>query len=424
MKKLFIVIIFVILLSSACVQGNIANDNLDKQENSTKPLVDSNIKNENYKLFISENDIIRNTSDLDTVYKKYYSKYIKYIAPNGKSINIIAQDKVNDEQLLRAYNQLSYYLENFGEYDKSVIANRMADNKATLIMPNGADGETDIPEEALVGQPLYQMEVPTDGGKWYIDNDYHHRDAAFEEIFHMVQDYGIGTKGNPGSMPDLQKEIYTAMSNALPKNKSEWGEKGLWGLQSKKWLLELEKEGSLEQEYLASVIDSYYGLWGPYKEANGGMWGIYTSKTREDVIKNDILGYKIVSKFLPSYLTYMVRIDPEFSGSFKMYFDKNDPYTYKSQYMINTRLLGSKNSGIIGNAEDNTFMGNMGDNTIEGKEGIDVVQYSGSSDQYKIFISESSVVVEDSLKRDGKDKLFNIEILRFTDRDIYVKEIK
>lgn len=106
------------------------------------------------------------------------------------------------------------------------IANAMANNGAMLMMPNGADGESKIPDHALTGQPLYQKETPTTGGDWYVTNNYEHRDAAYEEILHMVHDYGIGTVNSPGARPALQKEIYKATMAALPKNKADWGKEG------------------------------------------------------------------------------------------------------------------------------------------------------------------------------------------------------
>ncbi len=399
---------------------------MKKEELKKYKLIDSikgEVKNPNYQKYISAKDIIRDTSKLDKVYKKYYSKYINYIAPNGKPIMIVAQDKVSDEQLLKAYNVLSFYLQDFGMYKKGIVANKIADNNAVLVMPNGADGESDIPENALEGQPLYQMEVPTIGSKWYIENDYEHRDAAYEEIFHMVHDYGIGIQSNMGALPNLQKEIYKAMRSSLPKDKKYWGKKGIWGLDSKNWLIELEEEGSLEQEYIVSVIDSYYGLWAPYKEGKGGMWGVYTSKTREEIKKNDPLGYNIITKFLPENLMYMARVEADFTGTFKMYYDKKSPYTHKSKYLQNVRLLGSKNTNLVGNQLNNILIGNQGNNNIDGREGFDTVQFLGKSDDYKIEVKNGKLFVEDKLNGEGKDFLSNIELLRFTDKDIRVSDL-
>ncbi len=374
--------------------------------------------NPNYVNYIGTGDIIRDNSTLDAAYRSYFTKYMKYTAPNGKDILIVAQDQVTDEQLLKAYNQLSFYLKDHGSYNKTVLANKMADNNALLMMPNGADGASSIPENVLTGQPLYQMETPTVGSNWYIQNDYSHRDASYEEILHMVHDYGIGTQSNPGVYPQLQQQIYTATMNALPANKADWGTSGLWGLDSRDWLLELEQEGSLEQEYLASVVDSYYGLWGPYTENPGGMWGIYVAKTRAEVAQKDSQGYAIVQAFLPEKITYMVRIDAGFSGTFKMHFDGNTPYTHKSRYLLNASLLGSNNSNLTGNDDNNILIGNSGNNTIDGKAGTDVVQFTGASTEYTIVNQNGVKTVTDTLNRDGTDTLIDIEVLRFTDTDI------
>jgi len=272
MKKVMALFLAASLLVGGCASTGVTQGESAVENTTENATVNINEKttiqatsilefeNENYTQYVSLADIQRDTSPLGGVYKKYYTKYINYIAPNGKPITIVAQDKVSDAQVLKAYNTLSFYLQPHGSYIKEDVANKMADNKAVLVMPNGADGESDIPEKALMGQPLYQNEVPTVGSKWYTENNYEHRDAAYEEILHMVHDYGIGTVAMEGALPELQQKIYAATMNALPKDQKDWGKKGLWGLDSRSWLLELNNEGSLEQEYLASIVDSYYGL--------------------------------------------------------------------------------------------------------------------------------------------------------------------
>lgn len=291
-------------------------------------------------------------------------------------------------------------------------------------MPNGADGDGNTPEGTVKGQPLYQMEVPVAGSKWYQQNDYKHRDAAYEEIFHMVHDTGIGTTQNPAAEPELSKKIKAGLDLALPKNKSDWGYKGLWGIGSREWLLSLAKEASLEQEYIVGGIDSFYGLWEPYTESDKGMWGMYVAKTRKDVKEKDKPAYDVITSFLGDNLTYMERIAPEFEGTFKMHLDKNEPYTYKSQYLQNARLIGDKNSNLEGNNLDNILLGNKGNNTLDGKEGEDVVQFSGKSTEYKISKKSDNIIVKDDKNRDGEDTLSNIEILRFTDKDFKTSEIQ
>lgn len=410
MKKIVVLLTTAVLLVTGCTT----------QKNDSLPKEDVVYENEHYTKYVSLEDIQRDTSSLGGVYKKYYSKYIQYFAPNNKPITIVAQDKVTDEQMLYAYNMLSFYLKDYAGMDKSEIANKIANNKSVLVMPNGADGASDIPNRALKGQPLYQNEVANIGSDWYINNDYEHRDAAFEEILHMVHDYGIGTKSSPGASPELQKNIESAMLNALPE-KVDWGTKGLWGLNAREWLLELSKEGSLEQEYLASVVDSYYGLWGAFDEP-GGMWGLYTSKSRDDISDNDPMGYTVVESFLPTHISVMARIDPTFEGTFEM--EKNDlPYTFKSQYLKNVRLTGGNNSNVNGNDQNNIFMGNLGNNIFDGKSGLDTIQLMGNSYEYKITKQEYKLIVEDLESREGVNTLINMEVLRFMDKDIKIENI-
>lgn len=109
----------------------------------------------------------------------------------------------------------------------------------------------------------------------------------------MVHDYGIGKTRYPGAVPEITKNIPDAMSNALPSDKIEWGEKGLWALGFGGMITEWEQEGSLEQEYIVSVIDSYYGLWEPWAEGPSGMWGSYVAKSRDEIAKKDPVGKKV-----------------------------------------------------------------------------------------------------------------------------------
>ncbi len=424
MKKIVLILTMILaLIGLASCKTDDASKNKDKKETKVVDKKVENFENKNYKDYVDLDDIVRDTSSLGGANSKYYDKYIDYIAPNGKPIRIMAAPKVSDEQLLKAYNVLSFYLTNHGKYDKTAIANSMADKGALLQMPNGADGQSDVKGSALSGQPLYQNETPVAGSKWYIENDYSHRDASYEEIFHMVHDTGVGISQNPAAMPELTEKIKAGMEKALPKEKSDWGKKGLWGLGSREWLIELSKEASLEQEYIVSGIDSFYGLWEAYSESDKGMWGMYVPKTRAQVKELDAPAYEVITTFLGENLSYMERIAPEFEGTFKMNFDSKRPYTFKSQYLQNARLTGDKNSNLEGNELDNILIGNKGNNTIDGKGGNDVVQFSGASSEYTISKNGDKVVVKDNGGRDGENTLLNIEVLRFKDKDLIVSEM-
>ncbi len=337
-----------------------------------------------------------------------FTKYTEVIAPNGKPITIIAQRGVRDIAVARCRNLLKFYLTNVSSAkygaDKSGVANAMANNHAMLMMPEGRHREGQEPD--IHAQPQFESETPVDGSRWYIQNDWEHRDAAFEEIFHLVHDMGIGTYMQ-GALPQYQQEL---KSEAIQSLKD-----GRWGIpidpHVNEWIEELREEDSLAQEYIASVIDSYYGLWGAFDENPGGMWGIYIAKTRDEIKKKDPKGLALVEAFLPPMMVgYESLIDSNFRGTFSLQFNSDLPYTHKSQYYVDATLTGSKDTNLLGNDADNTFRGNKGDNIIDGSEGIDTVIFQGKRSEYEI----TDNVVRDTIPgRDGTDTLVSIEELTF-----------
>lgn len=412
MKQLIIIALVTTLAFTGCTSGKAVS------ATQAKPVEKVTYENANYRALVDTSDIKTDMSALGGNLAKHYNKYIDYVAPNGKPIRIVAAEKVSNEQVLRAYNVLSFYLEGNPNLDMTEVANNMANQQAVLNMPGGTDGDGSTPDGALTGQPLYQNETPLTASKWYIDNDYTHRDAALEEILHMVHDYGIGTKSSKGAMPALQKEIYKATMNALPKDQAKWGTEGLWGLNSRDWLLELHKEGSLEQEYLASVVDSYYGMWSAYTENKGGMWGLYTSKARADIKQNDPMGYALAQKMFSPTFTQVERLDPSFKGTFKMFLDEKEAYTYKSQYLDNVRVTGSESTTIYGNDRDNLVIPGKGNLIVNGGQGTDVVQVLGKSTDYTLKKVDATIVIMPKNDKEGTITVTNVEILRCTDKDI------
>jgi len=345
----------------------------------------------------------------DSPYRKErFTKYTEVIAPNGKPITIIAQRGIRDIAVARCRNLLKFYLTNvphskYGS-DKTAVANTMANNNAMLMMPEGRHREGREPD--IHAQPQYESETPVDGSRWYIQNDWEHRDAAFEEIFHLVHDTGIGTDF-PGALPEYQKELKTEAIRSLKD--------GRWGIpidpHVQEWIEELREENSLAQEYIASVIDSYYGLWGAFDEAPGGMWGLYIAKTRDEIKEKDPMGHELLESFLPPMMVgYESLIDSNFSGTFSMQFNEELPYTHKSQYYVDVTLTGSKDTNVLGNIADNTFRGNKGNNTIDGGEGHDTVLFKGKRSEYEI---EGNTVKDTVADRDGTDTLISIEEVTF-----------
>ncbi|MCZ6776042.1 MAG: hypothetical protein O7D34_06270 [Ignavibacteria bacterium] len=364
----------------------------------------------------------------DTVpvkYKEVYCKYIKIDAPNGGPIHIFAQNEISNEQMIYARDLLAFYLEDFpgSQYgnDKSEVANKMADNGATLVMRNGYDGKYRLNVRGLRGQPLYDEETIPIGTPEYLDTD-NYRDASFEEILHLMHDRGIGidiSGYDEGATPEYQKEIRAALNNAHY-------DKRLWGHGSERrarWIAELKEEGSLTQEYLAAIVDSYYGLWGANTTRETGIGG-YQAKTREAIAEKDPMGYAVMENFFHPYLAFNARIDSGFEGTFSMTLDVALPYTHKSQYLVNATLTGSNNSNLTGNDQDNRLSGNSGINMLDGRSGKDTAVFSGPSAEYKITRVDDGIKVEDSISgRDGTDTLKNIGLLEFANTTLSVGEL-
>lgn len=399
MKRTFLIIAFAFLSMMACTS-------CEKEEvNNDNPIIDVE--------FDSITGISRTVpSGLGRVYNgNGFNRYTRVQSPNGGSIHIVAQDKLSDEQIIRCRNILQHYLTDYpgSMYgaDKSAVANKMAENKAILCLLNGQDDGNNSVSERVTGQPLFQNEIQVEGHPWYMNQNYEHRDAAFEEILHFVHDNGIGVDGNntlPGAAPAFQAEIRTAQRNALDNK--------LWGFASPDWIAELTRENSLSQEYLAAVVDSYYGLWGAWTESSThGMWGEYVAKTRADMKTDDPMGYDLMDNtFFHDYLTYNARIDASFDGNFSLRFDASKPYTHHSQYLRDITLLGDNNNSVTVNSRDNDITGNDGSNTVI---------FSGLQTEYVISTNNGvTTVTDNTANRDGKNILRNIEKLQFADQTV------
>ena len=387
MKKVFLILLFIFSCS---------NDNSENQ-----PIGQANPE-------LGIENII--PSNLGKEYSANFNRYTKVVTPNGGKIHIVAQSNLSNEQIVRARSTLEHFLKNYpgSKYgnNKSELANKMAENGAILTLLNGQDDGNNPVE--VNGQALFENEIQVEGHPWYINQDYNnHRDATYEEILHLVHDYGIGIDGHnsfPGAMPKYQSEIRQAQKNALSTN--------LWGVGADRWINELADENSLTQEYLAALIDSYYGLWGGWTDSNThGMWGIYVAKTRNEIFLEDPVGGEIMNnKFFHPYLTYNARIDSSFNGIFSLKFDSLKPYTNHSQYLKDITLLGNNDTSVYINQLDNNITGNKGTNTVI---------FNGNSSEYIIDITDIETSVTDKVSnRDGINILKGIEKIKFTDQTI------
>jgi hypothetical protein len=358
----------------------------------------------------ADDDAIELTAGVDA-HTRYadqgFDRVIVLAAPNELPIRIYAQDQVTDAQMMRAMGLLRHFLNDAPDttwgHDKTDVANTMGDRGAVLMMPNGADGDTRLPA-SLRGQPLYADETPVEGDAWYLNDNYRHRDAAFEEIFHLVHDAGIGTN-HPGARPEYQADLEAEAEAAIAD--------GRWGMGAEDWLAELRREGSLAQEYIASVLDSSMGLWAAWDQDEGGMWGIYVAKDRAQVQELDPAGWTLLTAFLAPQVSSEMRVDPGFEGTFVLQLDPELSYTHKSQYLQHVTLTGDADASLVGNDWDNTLRGNEGDNALDGGEGSDTVVYCATLDELVVSEQDDGTWrVEGPM---GTDTLVSIEALWLLD---------
>lgn len=348
-----------------------------------------------------------------------FSKYTKLVAPNGKPIHIFAQPGVSDLQVVRAREILKYHLSDapgtlYGT-DKTAIANRMADVRATLIY---TDTEAKsfamrpiLRKSKLRLQDLYATESPVEGSYEYINNKAKPggkrftRDASYEEIMHLVHD-----KGLEDILPAYHKEIVEAEQAAIKGKRYFYGRPA-------------------PHEYIITGFDVYFGLWDHNPQGDGKSFGDeYPFHTKAEMKAGDPLLYDLVEKFWPKHLTYNAYIDPSFTGTFSTVLDKKIEYTHKSQYLVNIILTGKKNTNILGNDQDNRLTGNDGNNMISGGKGSDIINggkgedtavFSGNYSEYKIIKTVKKTTVTDTVSgRDGTDELTDIEVLQFKDKKV------
>ena len=88
----------------------------------------------------SPNGIVSLPEKVHPIFRKTFVKYTKVIAPNGKPIHILAQDKWTDDQIKKVRNVLEFLLTPvpgsiYGSR-KAEVANMMANRKATMILFN------------------------------------------------------------------------------------------------------------------------------------------------------------------------------------------------------------------------------------------------------------------------------------------------
>ena len=386
---------------------------------------------------ITDDGVVALPENVPDIFKQYFVKYTKVITPNGKPIHILAQDGWTNDQIKHGRNVLEHILTNYegsvyGD-DKSIVANSLSNKKATMVFFNTEPDLRRAYEEGLGSatdlsmQDLRANECTAVGSEDYMNHIT--RDASYEEIWHLVHDYGIKP-----TLPKMIKEMRLANDTAAKNGWKSWPE---------------DEPQEHPNEYVGVLIDNYYDLWkimpklyegreiaemGRRKDRvdNGegfegkSHFGRYFANSRFSMKEKDPLGHNVIENYFHPYLTFTPELPENFKGVFSMEFNKDVSYTYKSQHLLGVTIKGDNNVALIGNNYDNKMNGNQGDNSfqgnggndiIDGSKGVDTAVYRGPAADYKINILEDRIeVVDNNPDRDGKDTLIDVESGKFVDQ--------
>ena len=272
-------------------------------------------------------------------------------------------------------------------------------------------------------QDLRANECPAPGDADYMGHVT--RDASYEEIWHLIHDYGIKP-----TLPDMIAEMRAANDVAEANGWRGWPD---------------DEPQEHPNEYVGVLIDNYYDLWTvpptmyeavdiePGEIPDGhSHFGRYFAGSRSAMLEDDPLGFALIEKFVPPHLTYTPELPLDFSGTFSMTFDPEVRYTMKTQHLRNVALTGDGDADLRGNAHDNVLTGNGGANRLEGGGGNDTVDggagddtavFSGAAAEYEVASVGDQVTVTDSQSdRDGVDTLRGIESLQFSDGTVQVEQ--
>lgn len=199
-----------------------------------------------------------------------FSKYIYLTASNQKRIDIFGTEGVSDEQMEYVRDIFNNYFNTEGQlYSRSakqIIANSMANKKSALVFFDTEEQyEDNILQVSLLGynvQDLYASESLNSG----------ERDASYEEILHLVHNYGISP-----TLYQYQSQLSEAANNAVSR--------GLY--------TPPEDVGSADydDEYFAAIMECFLGFW---EGTDGTFDGEYTPSSKQDMINQDPDGYALI----------------------------------------------------------------------------------------------------------------------------------
>ena len=341
---------------------------------------------------------------------------------------MLAQEGWSDDRIIKARNVLEHLLRDtpgtlYGA-DKSIVANAMADRRATMVLFRTEEDLRKAFQGPLGGvglamQDLRANECPIEGSEDYMAH--RTRDASYEEILHLIHDYGIKP-----ALPEYQAELRKANDAAAKRGWRGWPD---------------DEPENHPNEYIGVLYDNFLDLWtvsptvyeGRDIEAGrippgSSHFGAYFAGSRARLQELDSLGHEMIERFFPRHLTYTPELPESFDGTFSIQRDPALRYTAKSQHLQHVILTGANDAKLVGNDLDNRLTGNRGDNVLRGNRGDDTLlggtgddtaEFSGNWSDYSIVEREHAVMVKDGrLGRDGTDVLVGVERAAFADRTV------
>ena len=380
----------------------------------------------------SPDGIVDLPADVPDVFHKYFDRYAYFPTRDGRRIHFLVSSDWTRDQIKHGLNVMEHLL---ADHAGLGLRRRQERNRRGDGGPQGDDGvlrrrtrhapgnergvgRRDRPQHA--GPARERMSGPGDAD--YMDHVT--RDAAYEEIWHLIHDYGVVP-----TLPEMTAEMRAANDAAATKGWHAWPR---------------DEPDDHPNEYVGALIDNYYDLWTVPPTVYEGRdiepdeipegyshFGQYFAGSRAAMPEKDPLGYALITNFVGPHLTYTPELPLDFSGIFSMTFDPEVRYTMKTQHLRNAALTGDGNANLRGNAHDNVLTGNAGANVLEGGggndvldggEGSDTAAFSGPAADYEVAAAEDGVTVSDSqADRDGTDTLRGVEFLQFSDATVQLE---
>ncbi|ELB2924682.1 hypothetical protein [Vibrio alginolyticus] len=404
------------------------------------------------------------TNQPDSKYGADKSRIAKTLAERDATLMLTENDEQNDEMLTKIFinelirqDKLNDAVTNSGlahsfdtsSLEKFVVSMMVLneDDMDTLVTSIASTLVTskETPNWLRNSQSLMYRELTVEGDCHYMSNfaDYcanlgkkAERDAAFEEILHLVQAQGIAPNTATAA---LQNDI---QAHALSiYNDIQSGKPTVWRPTQYDWddwksddfdPESVKKTGpSYSHEYFAAAFEAYMGV----AKANGHGLDGYQALTREEMQTQDPQAVDWISGLFHGYLQYTANID---SAGVKLYTEKTNPgtvptfrmapnkdgsieaYTYKSQWLTKVKIIGDDAMNVIGNDQNNTFEGNSKDNSIYGEGGINTYIVPHKLAECTV-IKAKSVSVE--CPNTGTDELYDIQNIQFTDQTLDVTKL-